>query len=138
MAWHSTHRVEAMISVILFAILLVNPIAGEKAPHWLAEHVGIGWVCLVLLFVHIVMQAVYEKYAGLESERDALRVLLGGEGFSARLDRVLWVDPPDASGIGIFLWMVVTNRGKQSILDRWDAKLYLSGEELIEPKLWTY
>ena len=71
-AWHSTLHGEALISVLIFLVLLFNPIAGERAPHWLAEHSGWGWIALAIIFTHLLMKAVYEKYKEKAEQTDEL------------------------------------------------------------------
>jgi hypothetical protein len=62
LAWHTSHHVEAWISVGLFLLLLVAPIAPDQASQWLTAHARWTWTALGLVFIHLLMQAVYERY----------------------------------------------------------------------------
>ena len=64
----------------MMAILLLNASAGENATHWLGEHQQWAWLVLGIIFIHLLMKAVYEKYSeaeqryiSIEKERDALK-----------------------------------------------------------------
>ena len=76
LAWHSAHRFEGLLSVVLFVLLLINTSVGEAAPHWLAVHPVWLWVPLALLFSHLLATCVYEKYAESESRRAELEARL--------------------------------------------------------------
>ncbi len=78
MAWHSTHHFEAIFGVFCFLALLVVPLItsvedAEAIPHWFAVHYQ--WLVIppAILFAHLVMKAVHEKYREVEAEYERLR-----------------------------------------------------------------
>ncbi len=71
LAWHTTAHAEAICSLLLFVLLVINPPLSEDAPHWIAQHPIYVRCALALVFIHLVMRSVYELHLQIQVERGA-------------------------------------------------------------------
>lgn len=58
--------------VVVFAVWLYDNAMGDAATRWVGSHQWIALSLMSLIFLHLLMKAIYEKFSAVEKERDEI------------------------------------------------------------------